>query len=96
VRSDYHPNPYFDDHFHLTDDKLCVGKTLAWGAENNLKGDVKVNCQLLGYALWGKWNKLGAFMQTVGDANFSDYVVSYFIYRENPSLYCNILSIINK
>lgn len=59
IRCDYYPNPFFDDHFHLKDGNLLVGKTLAWCASRCLQpGQIRTNCVLLGWAMYQKWDKL--------------------------------------
>ncbi|CAL4208146.1 unnamed protein product, partial [Meganyctiphanes norvegica] len=57
VRVSYVRNPYFDDHFDLRVPEHIVGKTLAWGAQN-LEGSIRSSCELLGWALYQKWNKV--------------------------------------
>lgn len=55
----YLRNPYFDDHFDLTDPNHIVGKTLAW-ASPLVGGLVGRNCEALGWALYNKWEELEA------------------------------------
>jgi len=58
VRVPYLRLPYFDDHFDLTVPEHIVGKTLAWGAARELEGSIGVSCELLGWALYQKWNQV--------------------------------------
>ncbi|XP_050723142.1 uncharacterized protein LOC127001934 [Eriocheir sinensis] len=59
IRVKYLRNPYFDDHFDLTDPNHIVGKTLAW-ASPLVGGLVGRNCEALGWALYNKWEELEA------------------------------------
>lgn len=65
VRVKFLRNPYFDDHFDLTDDKALVGKTLVMvGAL--IPGTLGNSAQLLGYGLYGKYEKGCEFLAKVG------------------------------
>lgn len=59
IRVKFLRNPYFDDHFDLTDPNHIVGKTLAW-ASPLVGGLVGRNCEVLGWALYNKWQELEA------------------------------------
>lgn len=65
MRLAYIRNPYFDDHFDLTNPHHLIGKTLSL-LSDNLKNDDEVlasSVKLLGLALHGKWNKVESFLQ---------------------------------
>lgn len=57
VRVKYLRNPYFDDHFDLRDPQLLLGKTFAT-LGIALADSVGYTYQLVGWALYKKWNKL--------------------------------------
>lgn len=57
VRVKYIRNPYFDDHFDLRDPQLLLGKTLAT-IGIALADSIGYTYQLVGWALYKKWNKL--------------------------------------
>ncbi|XP_068234741.1 uncharacterized protein [Palaemon carinicauda] len=62
IRVPYLRNPYFDDHFDLRNPNHIVGKTLAWGAPL-IGGEIGTNCEILGWALYNKWNCLEGALQ---------------------------------
>ncbi|ODM95824.1 28S ribosomal protein S27, mitochondrial [Orchesella cincta] len=57
-------NPYFDDHFDLTNANHVVGKTLALGSRS-LKGDdvLSKSAELMGWALYSRWDKVESFLK---------------------------------
>ncbi|XP_049771239.1 uncharacterized protein LOC126141709 [Schistocerca cancellata] len=57
VRVKYVRNPYFDDHFDLCDPQLLLGKTFAT-IGIALSDSVGYTYQLVGWALYKKWNKV--------------------------------------
>ncbi|XP_047114821.1 28S ribosomal protein S27, mitochondrial [Schistocerca piceifrons] len=57
VRVKYIRNPYFDDHFDLRDPQLLLGKTFAT-IGIALSDSVGYTYQLVGWALYKKWNKV--------------------------------------
>ncbi|XP_042870694.1 uncharacterized protein LOC122252332 [Penaeus japonicus] len=59
IRIRYLRNPYFDDHFDLKEPNHIVGKTLAW-VSPLIGGSVGSSCELLGWALYNKWDQLEA------------------------------------
>lgn len=59
LRVRYLRNPYFDDHFDLKEPNHLVGKTLAW-ASPLVGGLVGRSCEVLGWALYSKWQELEA------------------------------------
>ncbi|MPC48254.1 28S ribosomal protein S27, mitochondrial [Portunus trituberculatus] len=59
IRVKFLRNPYFDDHFDLKEPDHLVGKTLAW-ASPLVPGLVGRSCEVLGWALYGKWDELEA------------------------------------
>lgn len=57
IRVGFLRNPYFDDHFDITDVYQLSGKTLAWISE--IKHDnLNVNLELLGWLAYQKYNEL--------------------------------------
>lgn len=54
IRVDFLRNPFFDDHFDLTDPRDLVGKTLAFQG-NAVKGALGRSCQLRGLILYKKY-----------------------------------------
>ncbi|KAK8399356.1 hypothetical protein O3P69_003459 [Scylla paramamosain] len=59
IRVKFLRNPYYDDHFDLKEPDHLVGKTLAW-ASPLVGGLVGRSCEVLGWALYGKWDELEA------------------------------------
>lgn len=61
VRVDFLRNPYFDDHFDLTDNDHLAGKTLlAISKTNNtILGN---SLKAIGLAYYNKWNELGSLL----------------------------------
>ena len=89
VRVPFLARPYFDDHFDLREWKPMVGKTLVW-VSRNLKLDANdplmSSCQLLGHALWGKWDivqslSLGQSHTFTQDAVSPQTFGSFQVYR---------------
>lgn len=57
IRIKFLRNPYFDDHFHITDLYKLSGKTLAWLSAD--KGDnLNVNLEILGWLIYNKYEHL--------------------------------------
>lgn len=73
VRVKFLRNPYFDDHFDLTDDNALVGKTLIMVGEL-ISGTIGNSAQLLGYGLYGKYEKGCEFLAKVGSDVHADAV----------------------
>lgn len=63
-------NPYFDDHFDLTDPNHIVGKTLAWTSPL-VGGLVGRNCEVLGWALYNKWEDLEVALNRLNEGKES-------------------------
>ncbi|CAH0717223.1 unnamed protein product, partial [Brenthis ino] len=57
IRVKFLRNPYFDDHFDLTDLKILSGKTLAWISKIS-NDNVNYNLQILGWVFYQKYNKV--------------------------------------
>lgn len=70
-RVPYVRNPYFDDHFDLTDSKGLIGKSLWLLAPHLPQPAMTHSAELIGLALWGKWNKLVERLQLAVAANMS-------------------------
>ncbi|XP_037788760.1 LOW QUALITY PROTEIN: uncharacterized protein LOC119584297 [Penaeus monodon] len=66
IRIRYLRNPYFDDHFDLKEPNHIVGKTLAW-VSPLIGGTVGSSCELLGWALYNKWDELEAALSRLSD-----------------------------
>ncbi|XP_063588712.1 small ribosomal subunit protein mS27-like [Penaeus indicus] len=66
IRIRYLRNPYFDDHFDLKEPNHIVGKTLAW-VSPLIGGTVGSSCELLGWALYNKWDELEAALSHLSD-----------------------------
>ncbi|KAG0722652.1 28S ribosomal protein S27, mitochondrial [Chionoecetes opilio] len=64
IRVKFLRNPYFDDHFDLTEPHPLLGKTLAW-VSPLVGGLAGRSCGLLGWALYGKWEELAAALDRV-------------------------------
>ncbi|XP_037039866.1 uncharacterized protein LOC119076934 [Bradysia coprophila] len=73
VRVKFLRNSYFDDHFDLTDDNALVGKTLVMVGEL-IPGTIGNSAQLLGYGLYGKYEKGCEFLAKVGSDVHTDAV----------------------
>lgn len=65
VRVKFIRNSYFDDHFDLTDDNALVGKTLVMVGQL-IPGKIGNSSQLLGYGLFGKYEKGIEFLAKIG------------------------------
>ncbi|KAM3968096.1 uncharacterized protein ACR2FA_005524 [Aphomia sociella] len=59
IRIKYLRNPYFDDHFDITDIYTLSGKTLAWISER-ASDNLNNNLQLIGWLSYKKYNKIQA------------------------------------
>ena len=57
IRVKFLRNPYFDDHFDITDLRILSGKTLAWISKNS-NDNVSYNLQVIGWLFYQKHNKL--------------------------------------
>lgn len=57
IRVKFLRNPYFDDHFDLTDLKILSGKTLAWISKIS-NDNVNYNLQILGWVFYQKYDKV--------------------------------------
>lgn len=73
VRVDFLRNPYFDDHFDLTDGDHLVGKTmLAFGkADNTTLGN---SFKALGLAYYNRWNELESYLEKLDGAVYMETV----------------------
>lgn len=80
IRVKYLRNPYYDDHFDLKEADHLVGKTLAW-ASPLVGGLVGRSCEVLGWALYGKWDELEAALDRLrtGKESIAACVVSHKI-----------------
>ncbi|XP_026491712.2 uncharacterized protein LOC113397532 [Vanessa tameamea] len=57
IRVKFLRNPYFDDHFDITDLQILSGKTLAW-ISKTVNDNVSCNLQLIGWLFYKKYEKL--------------------------------------
>ena len=64
VRVDYIREPYFDEHFDLTEQKHLIGKTLV-GFGKHMKGAVGSTSVLLGWTMFEKYDKVLAHLDSV-------------------------------
>lgn len=73
VRVDFLRNPYFDDHFDLTDGDHLVGKTmLAIGkTDNTTLGN---SFKALGLAYYNRWSELSSYLEKLDGAVFTETV----------------------
>lgn len=73
VRVDFLRNPYFDDHFDLTDGDHLVGKTmLAIGkTDNTTLGN---SFKALGLAYYNRWNELSSYLEKLNGAVYTETV----------------------
>lgn len=55
-------NPFFDDHFHLTKPEHLIGKTFFLAGRQISEDPVGANYQLLGLAMYEKWDKVAEIM----------------------------------
>ncbi|KAK8399354.1 hypothetical protein O3P69_003459 [Scylla paramamosain] len=78
IRVKFLRNPYYDDHFDLKEPDHLVGKTLAW-ASPLVGGLVGRSCEVLGWALYGKWDELEAALDRLrtGKEHIAASVVSH-------------------
>lgn len=73
VRVAFIRNPYFDDHFDLTDDNALVGKTLVMIGEM-IPGKIGNSSKLLGYGLYGKYDKGIQLLDKIGSDVHTDVI----------------------
>ncbi|XP_015126241.1 28S ribosomal protein S27, mitochondrial [Diachasma alloeum] len=73
VRVRYLRNPYFDDHFDLTDPKHLVGKTFVFFGKS-MDDTLGRSLVLRGYVLWGKFERAAEVGQGWVDGNVKDVV----------------------
>lgn len=71
VRVHFIRNTYFDDHFDLTEDNALVGKTLVMVGEL-IPGKIGNSAQLLGYGLYGKYEKGIELLAKIGSEVHAD------------------------
>lgn len=57
IRVKYLRNPYFDDHFDITNIKILSGKTLSW-ISKQFSDNVSNNLQILGWLYYKKYDQL--------------------------------------
>ncbi|XP_045459668.1 uncharacterized protein LOC123670204 [Melitaea cinxia] len=57
IRVKFLRNPYFDDHFDITDLQLLSGKTLAWISRSS-NDNVNCNLQLIGWLFYKKYDEM--------------------------------------
>lgn len=73
VRVDFLRNPYFDDHFDLTDGDHLVGKTmLAIGKNDNTT--LGNSFKAIGLAYYNRWNELSNYLEKLDGAVFTETV----------------------
>ncbi|KAK0162633.1 hypothetical protein PV327_006396 [Microctonus hyperodae] len=90
VRVLYLRNPFFDDHFDLTEPKHLVGKSLVFFGK--LHNDpLGRTCQLRGYILWSKYEKAVKLIKS-----WIDDGVNEIIYKEAVPVIEKELSEINE
>ncbi|XP_055593219.1 28S ribosomal protein S27, mitochondrial [Uranotaenia lowii] len=75
VRVKFLRNPFFDDHFDLTDSKALLGKTL-YVLGLNSEGIVANNCHLLGSILHGKFEQSLKFIEANKGKEISQEIVT--------------------
>ncbi|XP_063979808.1 small ribosomal subunit protein mS27-like [Diachasmimorpha longicaudata] len=73
VRVRYLRNPYFDDHFDLTDPKHLVGKTFVFFGKS-MDDALGRSLILRGYVLWGKFESAAEMAQGWFDGNIEGVV----------------------
>lgn len=73
VRVDFLRNPYFDDHFDLTDGDHLVGKTMLAisKTDNTVLGN---SFKAIGLAYYNRWNELNKHLETFKGAVYSETV----------------------
>lgn len=57
IRVKFLRNPYFDDHFDITDLQLLSGKTLAWISRSS-NDNINSNLQLIGWLFYKKYDEM--------------------------------------
>lgn len=62
IRVKYLRNPFFDDHFDITDVLTLSGKTLAWISERTTD-NLNNNLQVIGWLIYKKYDKLLSFSE---------------------------------
>lgn len=73
-------NLYFDDHFDLTNPQSIIGKTLAFlGLNLEQDKSLQRSVELLGFALFDKWEKVENILKDVKKDNIAvaDFVVIF-------------------
>jgi len=73
VRVDFIRNPYFDDHFDLTDGDHLVGKTMLAisKTDNTVMGN---SFKVIGLAYYNRWNELDNYLKKFEGAVYSETV----------------------
>lgn len=73
VRVDFIRNPYFDDHFDLTDGDHLVGKTMLAisKTDNTVMGN---SFKAIGLAYYNRWNELDSYLKKFEGAVYSETV----------------------
>ena len=97
-------NDYNDDHFDLSQRHLLVGKTLAKMGEHSEVGaassaqqreGVEVSIQVLGYALFQKWEAVAEICDGAADVKVAqscvDLVKGYAASLSDDDRYCTLL-----
>lgn len=69
-------NPFFDDHFDLTDSQHICGKTLAM-IGSKMPGEIGDSVRIMGLALYNKWDKLIDFLDGKVKSNDKIYAESF-------------------
>lgn len=65
-------NPYYDEHFDLTEPNQIVGKTLALvGKQINEDEVLSRSVQMLGWAVYGRWERVNSIVQRCIGSNSS-------------------------
>jgi len=75
-------NPYFDDHFDLTNANHVVGKTVALASRQLLGDDVlRKSAELIGWAMYGKWDKVESLLKqcTVSKTSVAEEAVNQLL-----------------
>lgn len=84
IRVKFLRNPYFDDHFDITDLQLLSGKTLAWISRSS-NDNVNCNLQLIGWLFYKKYDEMLSLCENlVATKTFKVYTeLIDFIKRES-------------
>lgn len=75
IRVKFLRNPYFDDHFDITDNFILSGKTLAWISER-ASDNLNNNLQLIGWLVYKKYDKLLSLCEKLSKSD------TFKIYKE--------------